>query len=221
MTSILIYTLYLIIFGTWYYLKFRYMRNTDNEKSNAKTFFKSKAVIFTLFLGIALQILSSSIIYFVNELFPKAFEEYGKIVESLTGDLSITDIIPLLILAPIAEEIMFRGLLLRYALKIMPVHLAVIFQAIGFGIFHGNMVQFIYATIIGIILGYLAYYMKSVLPSVFLHFMINLSGVLLPANLFETRLKTAVLLGVSAVVTLTSIILIIHWYKCKLSHQGQ
>lgn len=57
--------------------------------------------------------------------------------------------------APIAEEILFRGLLLR-SLKQYGKGFAIFATAFLFGIFHGNLVQTPFAFLVGLILGYVA-----------------------------------------------------------------
>lgn len=59
------------------------------------------------------------------------------------------------ILAPITEEILFRGLIQR---TLMPYgkKFAIFCAAFTFGIFHGNLVQSPYAFLVGLVLGYVA-----------------------------------------------------------------
>lgn len=55
--------------------------------------------------------------------------------------------------APIAEELLFRGLLLR-SLQPMGKRFAIIVTAVLFGLFHGNIIQAPFACIVGLVLGY-------------------------------------------------------------------
>lgn len=59
------------------------------------------------------------------------------------------------ILAPITEEILFRGLVQR---TLMPYgkRFAILCSAFTFGIFHGNLLQTPYAFLVGLVLGYVA-----------------------------------------------------------------
>lgn len=57
-------------------------------------------------------------------------------------------------LAPFGEEILFRGFLLQN-FKRYSVRFAIIFSAILFGIYHGNIVQTPFAFILGLLLGYI------------------------------------------------------------------
>lgn len=78
------------------------------------------------------------------------------------------------ILAPIAEELLMRKLLLDRLSKYGS-GFALIISAIAFGLFHGNFYQFFYATFLGFVLGYL--YLRGGLKySILLHMIINFMG---------------------------------------------
>lgn len=57
--------------------------------------------------------------------------------------------------APIVEEIIFRGLVLR-GLERYGKRFAILISALLFGLFHGNIVQSPYAFLVGLVLGYVA-----------------------------------------------------------------
>jgi len=59
------------------------------------------------------------------------------------------------ILAPITEEILFRGLIQRTMLPFGK-KLAILVSALTFGLFHGNPIQTPYAFAVGLVLGYVA-----------------------------------------------------------------
>lgn len=56
------------------------------------------------------------------------------------------------ILAPLGEEVVFRGVVYGQFKKVMKVPIAIVFSGLAFGLFHGNLVQAVYATVIGILL---------------------------------------------------------------------
>lgn len=96
------------------------------------------------------------------------------------------------VLGPIAEEIVYRGVVLG-RLKRFGEREAVIFSAVVFGLMHGNVSQTLYATAIGLFLGFVAVRSGGILYGCILHVMINSYSLLLSAGL-----KTAGALGVSA-----------------------
>jgi membrane protease YdiL (CAAX protease family) len=59
------------------------------------------------------------------------------------------------IIAPISEEVLFRGLVLR-SLAPYGKKLAIFASAILFGLYHGNLIQTPYAFAVGLVLGYVA-----------------------------------------------------------------
>ena len=81
------------------------------------------------------------------------------------------------ILAPITEELLFRGLVMRsfepYGKK-----MAIFVSAILFGLFHGNPIQTPYALLVGIVLGYVAME-YHVVWAIALHMFNNLGFALL------------------------------------------
>lgn len=83
------------------------------------------------------------------------------------------------ILAPIFEELIFRKILID-RLSTFGDGIAIVFSAVAFGLFHGNITQFIYATAVGIILGYLYTLTRRIEYTVVLHAILNFLGGLVP-----------------------------------------
>lgn len=80
-------------------------------------------------------------------------------------------------LVPICEELVFRGLMykrLRYSSSFLQ---AGLYTAIAFGIFHGNVVQMIYAFVLGMLFAYLYEKYGSVKAPILAHVMMNLVSV--------------------------------------------
>lgn len=76
------------------------------------------------------------------------------------------------ILAPIGEEILFRGYILR-ALRSYGKRFAIFGSALLFGLFHGNLLQTPYAFLVGLVLGYVTVE-HSLVWAVLLHMFNNL-----------------------------------------------
>ena len=76
------------------------------------------------------------------------------------------------ILVPLAEEAVFRGAVLRILLNIFNTRwhwVSIVLSALIFGAIHGNIQQFVHATLIGLILGWMYYRTHSILPGVLFH----------------------------------------------------
>ncbi len=115
------------------------------------------------------------------------------------------------ILAPITEEILFRGLLMR-TLQPFGKKFAILASAFLFGIFHGNLVQSPFAFAVGLVLGYTAME-YSILWAMVLHMFNNLllSDVMnrLTSGLSEevaTIINLAVILALSAAGIVVAIV---------------
>ncbi len=83
------------------------------------------------------------------------------------------------VLAPLAEELIFRKLLLD-RLSVYGSKFAILVSAVAFGLFHGNLDQFFYAALVGIVLGYVAIKSGNWLYSVIVHAVMNLLGGVVP-----------------------------------------
>lgn len=89
------------------------------------------------------------VILHLNELFPS----YTQLAEdTMEGQPIWLLILTVGILAPITEELIFRGLVFRRMKDGMCAGIAVVLSAVIFGLYHGNVVQFIYASLMGIVL---------------------------------------------------------------------
>lgn len=78
------------------------------------------------------------------------------ILESVSGQSdSFSMFLYSALAAPIAEEILFRGFVLR-SLRPFGKRFAIFGSALLFGLFHGNLLQTPYAFLVGLVLGYVA-----------------------------------------------------------------
>jgi membrane protease YdiL (CAAX protease family) len=84
-------------------------------------------------------------------------------------------LLPVVVVAPVAEELFFRGLLLRGYLARYSVTTAVWVSALLFALFHLNPWQAIVALPLGVAYAWLVLHTGSVLPSMLSHAMVNFS----------------------------------------------
>lgn len=99
-------------------------------------------------------------------------EEYGKAMRLSTE----TGLIPALAVvagAPLAEELVFRGVIQSRLERAMPVWIAIVLQAVLFGFIHGTPVQIGYAFLMGLLFGYICYRTGSILPTIAAHAAFN------------------------------------------------
>ena len=103
--------------------------------------------------------------------------------ELLTGQIGI-EILFIVILAPFFEEYVFRKLLIDKTIRFGE-KTAVIFSALMFGVFHGNLFQFFYTFGIGLIWGYIYVKTRKFSYVFCLHALFNFMGGILPSMLMN------------------------------------
>lgn len=176
------------------------------------------------FVGIALivpgaQIVSNLIVSVVAALLPSALTAYEELLETsgMGDELTLTMILYSVILAPIGEELAFRGVTLRIGRRALPFWAANLIQAFLFGVFHMNIIQGPYAFVLGLILGFVCEKAGSIYYAIFLHFLFNLWGTVVASFLAEMTHPAAVLLFLAAVIasTIIGLLLFIKGMKQK------
>lgn len=106
---------------------------------------------------------------------PGQIEAYEQLMEdSGIGELTVFSAIAAVIMAPVGEELVCRGLSLEY-LKRAGARFWVInvVQAALFGVMHLNLVQGVYAFLVGLVCGYLMLKYRNLLASIFFHAVFN------------------------------------------------
>lgn len=102
------------------------------------------------------------------------------------------------VLAPLAEEVVFRGAILRTLLAMMSKKnhwVAIMISAALFGLVHGNTAQFVNALLIGLVLGWMYYRTKSLVPGILLHWVNNTVAYILTNLVPKTDGKLIDLFG--------------------------
>ena len=93
--------------------------------------------------------------------------EFDGLTHTVMGAFTIS------VLAPLLEEVMFRGAIQGYMMRRMrSPWAAIIAAALVFGIFHMNPVQVVYATLLGVVFGWI-YYRTGSLMSVIVGHILN------------------------------------------------
>lgn len=138
----------------------------------------------------------------LGELYKIYSAQFAKLLQEPVSLILMT-----VIIAPVLEEILFRGIIMRGMLnnKVNPA-VAIIISAVIFGLAHFNPWQFVGAMMLGLVLGLVYYKTKSLLMSIMLHAFNNLiSAVMMLYTDSETfsglfHIKSEILLVVGIVV---------------------
>lgn len=163
--------LWIIIFGIMYIRR---------RKMEGKALFEGsingKRIVTILVMGLGLQFTINAVLGTLNLMAPQAMENYAKVIQSLGMGNSPISLLLVVLIAPIAEELIFRGTVFVYLRKNMSFLAANLIQALFFGLYHMNLIQGAYAFLLGLLFGWMIEKYGSVRECILLHMAVNLSG---------------------------------------------
>ena len=161
-------------------------KNCKEELQIKKT--NSFNICFAIILGISCWLFNSGVLSLIDEagLFTSQFDYMENMLAPLCSGSIIISIIAVGIVAPFAEEFLFRGVIYNTLSKKISIKWTIIIQAILFGVFHFNLVQGAYATLLGLVFGYITYKTKSLWPAIIVHMVNNLIATIAPYVLSES-----------------------------------
>ena len=128
-------------------------------------------------MGIEAELFAAFILDFILSVLPDLADSYQEAISSVLEN-DFTMILLVVIVAPVLEELIFRFVILSLGRRFMSFKTANILQAALFGIYHMNLVQGIYAFILGYMIGLFRKYTGSVIPCICFHVVFNISGLL-------------------------------------------
>lgn len=163
-----------IIFFLWY------RRETLGEiKGSFRDVLTVRYIGTFAVLGIGCQFLISGLLSLLTPFFIEAFADYSEVLGAITSGNKVVVLLLMVVIAPVTEELIFRGVILHMANRQVTFLWANLLQAALFGIYHNNLVQGIYAALLGFLLGMVYYRFKTIFAAILLHMMINASSLLL------------------------------------------
>ena len=212
--SCLIYVVPGAVFITWYYFAFVEKRGIRETLYSHTRRLSPACFGWIVLLGFAVQHVISLLMAAIYAIMPSAMDQYTEMIDSSgISQYSILWAVSTLILPPIVEEIIFRGLILQYLGRAGARFLvANLIQAVLFGVFHMNFVQGVYTALLGFLLGWLAYRYDSILVPMVLHAIFNLFGTVLvdlESRFLPDIVLTLIILGSVPLLVIT--ILMIHF----------
>ncbi|WP_153639681.1 CPBP family intramembrane glutamic endopeptidase [Prolixibacter sp. NT017] len=127
-----------------------------------------------------MAIAASTLISAVTDLLPESdwFNDYM----SQLAQPNVFAFLTMVVAAPVLEEILFRGVILEGLLKNYSPAKAIIWSAVIFGVAHMNMWQTTSAILAGLLLGWIYWKSKSIIPGMVIHFVNNLVGYIAMIN---------------------------------------
>lgn len=112
------------------------------------------------------------------------------------------------VLSPLAEEIVFRGLIFNRMKRYFKVTLSVIVCGLLFGIYHGNLVQGVYGCILGIGITYMYEIYGSFLAPVLFH---SVANVIVFIAGYDQKLLSYVVTPVNCVILISVSVLCLYF----------
>ncbi len=224
-TKASLYSLPFCIIATFfiYWLIF-YMRN----KNFIKTLSLNKVKVSTLLLAIFFSISFYPVIAFFADFLTKIYPNFSEIQNIFDDMFQISvlfSIIYVCFMGPIMEEIVTRGLIFSEMKSGTNFLIAIIIQALFFGIMHMNMVQGTYAFILGVVYGIFREKFNSLLIVIICHIVHNSYSVALdylPDSISNSDMFMNIYLAVSIIfLVVSSVLLYFNWkkhYKVKYSY---
>lgn len=193
------------------------LRERKLEAVNAV--FSVKSVLLIVIAMPGMVFITNIAMTVVSLLSPGVIEKYEEMIESTgLGELSVLSSIASILLAPIVEELFFRGVTMRIAGMLSKKFWVVnCIQALIFGIAHMNLVQGTYAFLLGVVLGYLVKQYNSLYASMIAHAVFNFCGTYLVTfmgnwlgdddSVFASDM-ILIIYGISIAITIAALILI-------------
>jgi membrane protease YdiL (CAAX protease family) len=124
----------------------------------------------------------------VQEVWPISFEELARrhrLINPTTWWGGVSALLALVLVAPVTEELLFRGWLLQDLKDQYGDARALVWSSALFGLVHVEASAVVYAALGGLVLGAVALRTKSTLASIAMHAGVNALPLLLPATLIR------------------------------------
>lgn len=146
----------------------------------------------------------------VNALLQKiaGFQVTAGITDAIAQSSIFQIVLFAVILAPVAEELIFRKLVID-RLIVFGDRAAILISALLFGAMHGNLTQFFYAFFVGLLFGYVYIRTGRLRYTIGLHMTLNFFGSVIPM-LLQRQMGPSYGIGSGTVLSLQSLQLVVY-----------
>ena len=142
--------------------------------------FCGKNILFIIGAAVGGCIIVTFVLSAISAAFPFLFEKYSRLMSHFDSDGFGIAIIYALLIGPVSEEFIFRGALFDRFHIGFSFWTANALQALLFAVYHMNLIQGIYAFLLGMLLGMIVYSTGSILCPVITHILFNATTYVLP-----------------------------------------
>ncbi|SDB08346.1 CPBP family intramembrane glutamic endopeptidase [Butyrivibrio sp. INlla16] len=174
----------IVVFGLWYYLgSVKKDQKLGTYESGLKKISNVNAIAFLVCISLGFYTFDLIISKITTVLIPGSSELFSQLMGLVTGGNQIVAVLTVALFAPIAEELAFRGVMLKSSKKAFAIVGCVILSALMFAIMHMNPMQSLYALPIGLALAFVGYKFNSVIPAIVIHIINNTVAIVVPSVL--------------------------------------
>ena len=182
------------------------------------------AIIVTLGMGLVSSLwLDFAYTQLANIPFvAQSVESFDSAWSTIGEDPYIWVCLSVVIFGPIAEELLFRGIIHNSIKKVCNPYVAIVLSGLMFGIWHGEFVQTVYTTFFGIALAVVYEYSGSLWVPIGMHILNNFTSTLPPA--LDTTSTYLLITRIEEICLLPTILLLIYMIRAihkkeKESHE--
>ena len=140
----------------------------DTTFSKQDAFRDLSLIFITVIVGIVLNILITKLPFMADST------TYKNAKDTLNDGSTLLKLLTTVIIVPILEETLYRGIIAGQLNIMYGEKIAIILSAVLFGVMHANIVQFIYAFLVGLPLGYTFIKTKKLWTAILSHSLLNL-----------------------------------------------
>lgn len=143
-----------------------------------------------IILGVVLtvaSVMSIQVIVALSQVAAKS-EAYQEVAKAQYSCGFVIGLIAYALITPLAEEIVFRGIVFTTLRRYFPIKISVLISAIFFAIYHGNMIQGVYALIMGCVMAGLYEYYGTFWAAFAVHAIANATAYIMKYTVNEGSL---------------------------------
>ncbi len=108
----------------------------------------------------------------------RLFDTYDQLAKQIYNGNLIIEILSIGVVAPITEELIFRGVMYKGLRTFFRPLWAVVLSAVFFGLYHGNVVQFLYAGTLGAFMAMVYERYRHIIAPILVHMSANIMSIL-------------------------------------------
>lgn len=164
----------ILILYPFFYLPLKSRLIIDGYRKETRI--QKKMLVWVVLAGVCACFVLNGIVVMIQ--LNKMFTSYESVAQVLYDGNILIIALQMIIAAPIAEELVFRGIVYQGLKPVLGRIMAAVLSALLFGILHGNLLQALYAFALGVFLSLLFEKYQSLKPCILFHMSANAFSVI-------------------------------------------